>query len=116
MGTEFVTPDRHVFLDALGVEAQITGETQLKLKLIDVTGEDFEFSFDITGRSIRVAWQNASGKELLTIFREGATLLRIAEGAGTTKLVTNFETRDTTGELAIQVFPEIKVEEKSLFL
>ncbi|MEU7243778.1 hypothetical protein [Streptomyces sparsogenes] len=114
MRTEFVTPDHQDFLNTLGVEAEITGDTQRTLKFAEVTGEDLTFSYDATGQSVRVAWRNASGKNLVTIFREGATLLRITEEGGVTQLLTEFRTRDTAGQLVVQVFPDVQVEEKSL--
>ncbi|WP_413801435.1 hypothetical protein [Streptomyces iranensis] len=115
LGTEFVTPDPLEFSSALGVEAEVTGETQRTLKLEDVTGEDITFSYDANGRSVRLAWRNPSGRGVVNIFREGATLLRVNDEGGRTELVTEFRTVDTVGVLRLQVFPHAEVTEESLF-
>ncbi|MEU1943549.1 hypothetical protein ACFW95_06225 [Streptomyces sp. NPDC059474] len=115
LGTEFVTPDPLDIFSALGVEAEVTGETQRTLKLEDVTGEDITFSYDASGRSVRLAWCNHLGRRVVNIFREGATLLRVNEEGGRTELVTEFKTTDTMGVLRFQVFPHVEVAEESLF-
>ncbi|WP_328625775.1 hypothetical protein OHA88_14105 [Streptomyces sp. NBC_00353] len=115
MHKEFVTPDPQDIVNALGVEAEITGDTQRTLKLIDVTGEDLIFSFDSIGQSVSVSWCTSSGRDILKLFREGATLLRIVEEGGETQLLTEFETQDTTGELRVCIFPEVSITDNSLF-
>ncbi|MCM2411182.1 hypothetical protein [Streptomyces sp. RKAG290] len=115
MPSEFVTPDPQEIVNALGVEPDITGETQRTVNLVDVTGEDLTFSYDAVGQSVTVRWCTPSGKVLLNMFREGAILLRVQEGDGETRLVVKFETGDTSGELRVQVFPEVSITETSLF-
>ncbi|WP_406494951.1 hypothetical protein OG936_13960 [Streptomyces sp. NBC_00846] len=115
MPAEFVTPDPQDVVNALGVEPEITGETQRTVNLADVTGEDLTLSYDAVGQSVTVRWCTPSGKVILNLFREGAILLRVQEGDGETKIVVEFETRDTTGELRLQVFPEVSITETSLF-
>ncbi|MEV7238767.1 hypothetical protein AB0N06_34065 [Streptomyces sp. NPDC051020] len=115
MPSEFVTPDPQEIVNALGVEPEITGETQRTVNLVDVTGEDLTLSYDAVGQSVTVRWCTPSGKVMLNLFREGAILLRVQEGDGETQLVVEFETRDTSGELRLQVFPEVSITETSLF-
>ncbi|MFG2628624.1 hypothetical protein [Streptomyces sp. NPDC048473] len=115
MPSEFVTPDPQEVVNALGVEPEITGETQRTVNLVDVTGEDLAFSYDAVGQSVAVRWCAPSGKVMLNLFREGAILLRVQEGDGGTQLIVEFETRDTAGELRLQVFPEVSITETSLF-
>ncbi|WP_051878026.1 hypothetical protein [Streptomyces sp. NRRL B-24720] len=115
MYKEFVTPDPQDIVNALGVEAEITGDTQRTLKLIDVTGEYLTFSFDSVGRSVSVSWCTSSGKDILRLFREGATLLRVVEEGGETQLLTEFETQDTTAELRVCIFPEVRIADRTLF-
>ncbi|MFI5628495.1 hypothetical protein ACIA8E_03710 [Streptomyces sp. NPDC051664] len=115
MQKEFVTPDPRDFVNALGVEPEITGDTQWTLKLFDVTSEDLTFSFDSVGQSVSVSWCTSTGRDILKLFREGATLLRIVEEGGETQLVTEFETQDTAGELRVCIFPEVSITDNSLF-
>ncbi|MFJ2267433.1 hypothetical protein ACIOHO_13835 [Streptomyces sp. NPDC087849] len=115
MPSEFVTPDPQEIVNALGVEPEITGETQRTVNLVDVTGEDLTLSYDAVGQSVNVRWCTPLGKVKLNLFREGAILLRVQEGGGATQLVVEFETRDTAGELRLQVFPEVSITETSLF-
>ncbi len=115
MPAEFVTPDPQEIVNALGVEPEITGETQRTVNLVDVTGEDLTLSYDAVGQSVTVRWCASSGKAMLNLFREGAILLRVQEGDGETQLVVEFETRDTAGELRVKVFPEVSITETLLF-
>ncbi|MEV4920793.1 hypothetical protein AB0K47_28805 [Streptomyces tirandamycinicus] len=114
MSSEFITPEPQDFVNALGVEPNISGDTQRTLKLSDVIGEDVTFSYDAVGGSVRVAWRAASGGDLISIYREGATLLRIIEDDDGTRLLIEFRTRDTVGELRVQVFPELSISESQL--
>ncbi|MFF3060766.1 hypothetical protein [Streptomyces sp. NPDC057909] len=114
MQKEFVTPDPRDFVNTLGVEPEVTGDTQRTLRLFDVTGEDLTFSFDSVGQSVSVSWCTSTGRDILKLFREGATLLRIVEESGGTQLLTEFETQDTTGELRVCIFPEVSVTDNSL--
>ncbi|GFM99380.1 hypothetical protein Sfulv_41910 [Streptomyces fulvorobeus] len=85
------------------------------MNLVDVTGEDLAFSYDAVGQSVNVRWCTPSGKVMLHLFREGATLLRVDEGDDKTQLVVDFRTGDTAGELRLQVFPEVSISETSFF-
>ncbi|MFE6699812.1 hypothetical protein [Streptomyces sp. NPDC057718] len=114
MQKQFVTPDPQDLVNALGVEPETTGETQMTVSLFDVTGEDLTFSYNVVGQSVSVHWNTESGDPALKLFREGATLLRIQEGDGVTELVVEFETQDTTGTLGLRVFPNVSVMETSL--
>ncbi|MFJ2587962.1 hypothetical protein [Streptomyces sp. NPDC087538] len=113
--TEFVTPDPQEIINALGVEPEITGETQRTVNLAEITGEDLALSYDAVGQSVNLRWCAPSGKVMLNLFREGAILLRVQDGGGKTQLVMEFETRDTAGEIRVQVFPEVSIAETSLF-
>ncbi|MFF3262582.1 hypothetical protein ACFYWO_25865 [Streptomyces sp. NPDC002932] len=115
MPSEFVTPDPQEIVNALGVEPEVTGETRRTIDLVGVTGEDLKFSYDAVGQSVAVRWCTGSGAVMLSLFREGAILLRVQEGDGETQLVVEFETRDTAGELRLRVFPEVSLTETSLF-
>ncbi|MGW1291788.1 hypothetical protein [Streptomyces sp. NPDC002533] len=114
MQKQFVTPDPQDLINALGVEPEITGETQMTLVLFDVTGEDLTFSYNTVGQSVSVHWNAKSGDPKLKLFREGATLLRIQEGHGGTAIVIEFATQETTGSLELQIFPNVSVTETSL--
>ncbi|MFI2114985.1 hypothetical protein ACH489_11005 [Streptomyces rubiginosohelvolus] len=111
---QFVTPDPQDLVNALGVEPEVTGETQMTLMFADVTGEDLTFSYNAVGRSVSVHWNTKSGHPKLKIFREGATLLRIQETDGSTALFVEFATQDTAGVLELQIFPNVSVTETSL--
>lgn len=56
----------------------------------------------------------SSRKGVFSTFREGATVLRIADSAESSKLVVEFSTEDTTGSLEVQVFPYVSVSERTL--
>ncbi|WP_141693587.1 hypothetical protein [Streptomyces sp. PTY087I2] len=114
MQKQFVTPDPQDLVNALGVEPEITGETQMTLMFFDVTGEGLTFSYNTVGRSVSVHWSTKSGDPKLKIFREGATLLRIQESDGSTTLFVEFATQDTTGVLELQIFPNVSATETSL--
>ncbi|MFJ6511609.1 hypothetical protein ACIQMO_02780 [Streptomyces sp. NPDC091406] len=114
MQEQFVTPDPQDLVNALGVEPEITGDTQMTLMLFDVTGEGLTFSYDTVGQSVSVLWNTKSGNPKLKLFREGATLLRIQEIDEITALVVEFATQDTTGVLELQIFPNVSVAETSL--
>lgn len=114
MQKQFVTPDPQDLVNALGVEPEITGETQMTLTLLDITNEDLTFSYNLIGQSVSVRWNTESGDPKLKLFREGATLLRIQEGDVVTALVVEFATQDTMGVLELQIFPNVSVMETSL--
>ncbi|MGW0703784.1 hypothetical protein ACWD0A_31660 [Streptomyces sp. NPDC002867] len=110
----FTTAAPHVLLDALGVEPEVTGETQRTLRFKEVTGEDLTFSYDEVGRSVAVSWLTETGYARLSLFREGASLLRVIEEGGATGLSVEFRTSDTAGELRLTVFPVVSIVEKVL--
>ncbi|WP_328620368.1 hypothetical protein [Streptomyces sp. NBC_00354] len=114
MAGQFVTPDPQDFVNTFGVEPVITDETVRTLSFFDVTGEKLDFSYDAIGRSVSLTWHPAGGKIAVRNFREGATLLRIIDRPDASRIVVDFSTQDTIGQLDIQIFPRVEISERTL--
>ncbi|MCH0538506.1 hypothetical protein I3F58_02815 [Streptomyces sp. MUM 203J] len=114
MAEEFVAPSPQEFVNAFGVEPVTTGETECRIDFFEVTGENFQFSYDTVGKSVSVTWHPASRGSTFASFREGATLLRIIDTRESTKLAIDFNTQDTTGRMEIQIFPHITISDQTL--
>ncbi|MEU3470781.1 hypothetical protein ABZ716_23050 [Streptomyces sp. NPDC006687] len=110
----FATPDPQEFLNTFGVDATLSGEWQYRLNFSDVVEGELEFSYDVIGRSVAVSWLPATGSGHFNTFREGATLLRIDDSAEWSRLVIDFSTQDTVGNLEIQIFPHVSISERTL--
>ncbi|MEU3408990.1 hypothetical protein ABZ766_34290 [Streptomyces sp. NPDC006670] len=110
----FVTPESQEFVNTFGIETTLVGEYQYRLDFSEVVDGELGVSYDVIGRSVAVSWCPVPGKGVFSTFREGATVLRIADSAESSKLVVEFSTEDTTGSLEVQVFPYVSVSERTL--
>ncbi|MFJ8214207.1 hypothetical protein [Streptomyces sp. NPDC096033] len=110
----FVTPENQEFVNTFGIETTSVGEYQYRLDFSEVVDGELEFSYNVVGRSVAVSWRPVPGRGGFSIFHEGATVLRIADSAESSKLVVDFSTEDTTGSLEVQVFPYVSVSDRTL--
>ncbi|MEU9144707.1 hypothetical protein [Streptomyces sp. NPDC048349] len=110
----FATPELQEFVNTFGVEPVITGDGQCTVDFTEVVDGKLELSYDATGRSVAVTWHPEQGDSSFTIFREGATLLRIIDGPESSKVTVDFSTSDTVGNIEIQVLPKVTVSDRTL--
>jgi hypothetical protein len=113
---EFLVPSDEEWLDALGVEPEpVDGEIAVRrVRCTTDAGDLLDLIFDLPGNSIRCRWQRGE-IVLVDIFREGACRLSVRSGRGEAHLVVSFDTEGLRGELAIQVLPDIRVDDRLLF-
>ncbi len=86
----FATPEPEAFVHAFGVEPVFVEETQWALDFSDVVDGELRFSYDVLGRSVALTWRPPAAPGSLTVFREGAALLRVVDGPDASKLVVEF--------------------------
>ncbi|MBW5481790.1 hypothetical protein [Streptomyces bambusae] len=110
----FATPEPQQFPEVFGVAPIAVGDYQRKLDFSEVVDGELEFSYDVVGRSIAVSWHPTAGGGHFSTFREGATLLRIVDSPESSKLVMEFSTQDTVGNLEVQIFPHVSISERTL--
>ncbi|MFD0271594.1 hypothetical protein ACFVGY_34235 [Streptomyces sp. NPDC127106] len=111
---KFAPPEPQEFVIAFGVEAAVTGDTQFTIDFSEVVDDCLEFSYDVLGGSVAVTWSPARTGPTFTIFREGATLLRIIDEYGSSKIMIDFSTDDTVGAMETQIFPHIVISDRTL--
>ncbi|MFJ6699317.1 hypothetical protein ACIQM4_24990 [Streptomyces sp. NPDC091272] len=115
MYNEFTTPEQQEFLDTFGEWPVVIEGNVHQVTLYDEKRETLVLSFDPLGQSIRIRWTDSDGRELLDVFREGATHLRITNAPGSAGLVAQFKLEEQIGEMHIQVFPGISIRDQMLF-
>ncbi|GAB3988325.1 hypothetical protein GCM10029978_110420 [Actinoallomurus acanthiterrae] len=112
---EFIVPTDEEVLYALGVEPE-PAEPDTATRVVRIPCDDGQvitLSYDSPGGSVRLQLHH-NQRLLLDIFREGAELLRIDSGSGSTSVTVDFRTESTVGQLEVQVQPEVVVRENSL--
>ena len=113
---QFVVPSSEEWVDALGVEPDaVDGEIAVSRVRLATGHEELDLTFDVPGNSIRCSWRRG-GAVLLDIFREGARQLSVSSGRGQAHVVVAFDTDGLRGELSIQLVPEIRINDKLLFV
>jgi len=108
---EFKLPPDVEFEIAVGVTPEHGEDGVRRLEISGSDGIDLELTLDPLGRSVNLI-TSVGGRELATIFREGATALRLSENAP--EIVIAFSTDDTTGRLEVSLTPEPRVSETAL--
>lgn len=111
---EFVMPEYHEFIDALGVgPEQVEGEDAQSLEF-DAQGEAMVITFDIPGRSLHCRWRRGTDV-ILEISREGASRVRFDLRPDETWLEVEFESYDQRGSLHVRVTPTFAIRDRLLF-
>lgn len=108
---EFVVPDDETVLEVLGVPARIGEEVAVRtVRLADPEAMEgaVELTYDVPGRSIRCRWMRG-GAVVMEVFREGATVLSVSNGGGSTVIEVRFETESLVGVFRIAVSPRVSI-------
>ncbi|GEM_PF-2825023 len=113
---EFLVPSDEEILDALGVVPEVSVDDPMVqvVRVSTASGDVVSLSYDVVGRSVRCQW-NRDSIPLVDLFREAATELTVESGHGVARLVVRFETEVLGGELDIQVYPAVRVNDRLLF-
>ncbi|GLU47146.1 hypothetical protein [Nocardiopsis ansamitocini] len=112
---EFIVPADQTFIDHIGVapDRNAGDDDVASLSLTTPAGESVCLSYDIPGRSI--ALRVSQGPEtLLSLYREGATLLSLEARATGCVLNVAFDSVDCTGKLHIEFDPKFKMSDQLL--
>ena len=109
-------PEDRYFIEAFGATPVPDGANEFARRVALPVGDDdvLTFSYDVVARSVRYKWVRG-GKTNLEVFREGATVVAIRESVGSTSLVVTFDVGVLAGELRIEIFPEISIQDELLF-
>ncbi|MER6845630.1 hypothetical protein [Streptomyces platensis] len=115
MSHNFESPDANRFTEEFG--ATVTRNITEGVWVIDfkeVTGKDLTFSYSPTDASVRVRLCD-NQEAVVDIFREGAIRLRIESKEENSSIIAEFNDGMTSGALAVQIFPRIKITDRMLF-
>ncbi|MFF0201278.1 hypothetical protein [Streptomyces sp. NPDC005017] len=114
-GQEFLVPGDAEILEAFGVESEATDgvESTRSLRLAAGVGDEVCLTYDIPGRSIHLQWFR-KGVCVLDIFREEAVRMSVNSSEGVTTLSLTFESGSLSGELHVQVWPTLSVNDRLL--
>jgi YD repeat-containing protein len=111
----FIVPSDGDFEREFGVCPVVEEGSEARvLDLEPVTGQTLRFSYDPLGRSVRLVWRRGDAVDM-DMFREGAAELRIVTERGAASIVTRFDWGDLMGELALAVFPDVSIVDRTLF-
>lgn len=114
MYREFIVPSDQEILEAVCEWPEEEGET----RIITLQGENSDsiiFSYNSLATSIRILWKNEDSEEVLDIFREGATLMRVGSTAHGSFISIQFDTGDFSGRTEISISSKFRVTDQ-LFL
>jgi hypothetical protein len=112
---QFLLPDDDEFIEALGVapEAIDFSGTSRVLSLDTEAGDAIRLTFDAPGRSFALRWDR-QGACMITLFREEAARLSVHGGPEGTWLTVDFASESLSGQLRIQIWPAVSVEDRLL--
>ncbi|OKI00209.1 hypothetical protein A6A06_23930 [Streptomyces sp. CB02923] len=107
-------PDSNRFAEEFGVTPEGRADDDVQsVNFLEVTGQDLTLSYSSLERSVRLRLRQGQ-EELIDIYREDATLMRIDTSKGSTGITVAFSMGEVDGELRIQVFPSIKIYDQLL--
>jgi hypothetical protein len=112
---EFLVPEDTELLEAFGVASE-ADDAEDSTRVLHITGESDEeivLSYNIPGRSINLRYSRA-GVNIVEIFREGATRFSVGNKDHRTSILLTFESGSLTGEIRVQVWPNIHIEDRLL--
>ncbi|TDQ52201.1 hypothetical protein [Actinorugispora endophytica] len=113
---EFIVPADQSFVDHIGVAPDRTpgGDEVASITLDTPAGENVCFSYDVPNGSI--ALRVSRGTEtLLSLYREGATLLSLEPRDSGCVLHVDFARADCVGKLNIETSPQFKMSDQLLW-
>ncbi|GAA4039132.1 hypothetical protein [Streptomyces shaanxiensis] len=116
MYREFVVPDDQEILETIGEWPGTEEESGARhLTLQGEENESITFSYDALARSVRVRWKNRSGEEIIDVFREGATCMKVHSDKSTTHISLDFHMGECSGRMEIRLFPSFAIKDHLLF-
>jgi hypothetical protein len=112
---QFLVPDDDEFIEAFGVapEAIDSSGTSKMLSLDTGAGDGIHFTFDAPGRSVALKWYRQRAC-MITLFREEASRLSVYDGPGGTGLAVEFASGSLSGQLRIEIWPAVSVDDRLL--
>lgn len=115
MSREFVVPSDLEVFEKLEVWPEEDDEGVRLLTFPSEGRGKFIFSYDSLGSSVRLRWSDEAGEEVLDVFREGATLMRVESGVSLKAISVTFDLNGLSGTLNIQVAPTVGILDRMLF-
>ncbi|GGP31353.1 hypothetical protein GCM10018980_65220 [Streptomyces capoamus] len=116
MYREFIVPDDEEILDLIGEWPDTVDSGARLLTWQGSEGDSLTFSYDTLSRSVRARWTSGNGDELLDLYREGATRLRVSSTASATYISVEFHMGECAGEVVIQASPKLSVQDRLLYV
>jgi hypothetical protein len=116
MHRELVVPQDQELIEALGTAPEQSGDSE-SARVLDIpinSTERLVFSYDTIGRSVRVKWYDEDSLRL-DLFREGACQISLRTEGGATLISVRFEIEGVAGNLKLQVYPVVAIDDRLLF-
>ncbi|MFE2426581.1 hypothetical protein ACFXJ5_07480 [Streptomyces sp. NPDC059373] len=109
----FSTPEEIEIIEKLGVAPEESEEGLLQTIHLDTEGGSLLLSYSLTGRSVRFLWK-LGANQLVEIFREGATRIRLISESERTYFLIDFEMSGSTARLEIGIYPFVSINDNLL--
>ncbi|GAA3028733.1 hypothetical protein LV79_003547 [Actinokineospora globicatena] len=109
-------PSDDEFATTFGVASRsVDGEDAVRQIVLESGRDVVTLVADLPGASVRLVWRR-DDVVLLDLFREAVEQVAIVDEDGATRLVATSALAGYRGELIIQIFPRVRVEDRQLIV